>query len=244
MNLLDRRSSQCLSIYQGHARAGRRSASCQAVYEPDNRTYAVMQFTLPDRLIFRRRANSHAFSGSIDDEGRLRQTAGPGRHDHLRRPARPASRGRRGLGPHEGRGREPDRHLRSRRHGKGRSSQSLHYRLRPGGRGRTVRAGRGAIQARGSRVGQQSRLGRPARLLCRVGSRQRAMAVPHAHRRRRSFGRGRRPGGHHGAPGIVRPREVATGRDPVRQRRHRRCRLDRRANGEGRRRTRHHDRRQ
>ena len=97
---------------------------------------------------------------------------------------------------------------------------------------------REAVQSRRPRVGLEPRAARPARHVCRICRRRRVLALPHARRRERRNGRRLRTRWHHRAPGPRARRQAASRRNAVRQRRHRRRRLDGRADVEGARRAR------
>ena len=100
------------------------------------------------------------------------------------------------------------------------------------------------FQSRRSSLGIQPRTARSTRNVRRICGRRRSVALSDARRRERRNGRRLRLVS---LTAAIRPgprRQAASRRNTVRQRRHRRRRLDGRANGQGNRRTRHHDGRQ
>ena len=143
-----------------------------------------------------------------------------------------------GRGPGQGRrvGAQSDRPLHPRRHGGHAAAQAVHPRLRPGRHGRGGRPGAHALQAGRPRLGLEPGPARPAGDLRRVRL-----------RRTRTGSIRPRPAsadeeaaavalvGITAHLGLFRCAKLQAGRDGLRQRRHRRRRLDGRADGQGRR---------
>ena len=139
----------------------------------------------------------------------------------------------------------PDRHVHPQRHGQDGHSAAVHRRLRSGRRRRESWARSEAIQTRAIACGAPIKAcsaGRArlpnTRPSTRIGSIRRPTGVSDEAAAACCAGR------HHRAPGPGARRQVEGRRNAVRQRRHRRRRLDGRANGQGDRGARHHHGRQ
>ena len=143
--------------------------------------------------------------------------------------------GGRGAGQGRGRRRQPDRHVHPRRH---RRRCRCRSRSSPAATSpasvEAVGPGRDALQGRRPRLGLEPGAARPAGDVRRVlpASHEDWLYPTPAGVQRRGRGR-RRAGRHHRPPRAVPLRQAAGRRDGVRQRRHRRRRLDGRADGEG-----------
>ena len=176
-------------------------------------------------------------------ESRLYRANRTARKHYLRRSTHSPAAGGPGAGEgRRGRG-EPGRYLYPQRCQLLGAAPALHHRLRPGGSGRSGRRGRRALSSGRPRLGNQPRVARPSRNVCRILRRRRAMALSNARRCQRHDRGGSGAGRGDGPPGAIPRGAAARRRDGFRAWREWRRGRDGCANGQGGRCARHHHRR-